>query len=310
MMAVSLRAVTKRFGSVEVLAGIDLDIPEGQLVALLGPNGAGKSTAISVMLGLRRPSAGTVHVLGLEPRQAVERGRVGAMLQTGGLPPGLTARALVAFMARLYPRPLAVAEVLGQVGLDKVADRPVERLSGGESQRLRFAMCLVGRPELIFLDEPTVGFDVENRRRFWDSVRESAEHGTTVLFCTHYLEEADQEAGRIVVLQHGRIVADGTGEAIKAQVGGRVLRFVWPGADAAALGRLGGVRQVNVQGERVRIVSADGDRTVRDLVAGGGPWRDIEVGGGDLEEAFLTLTSDAGAGSAQDSADAEVVRGG
>jgi len=300
MAAVEFSAVTKRFGPVRAVDGIDLSIGEGEVVALLGPNGAGKSTSISLMLGLRRPTSGTVRVLGGDPAAAVGAGRVGAMLQTGGLPPGVTARELVAFTAGLYPRPMRVDEALQQAGCEAFASQPVDRLSGGQKQRVRFAMAIVGQPELLFLDEPTVGFDVETRRHFWDSVRAAAGQGRTVLFCTHYLDEADAEADRIVVIQAGRVVADGSGSAIKAQVAGRALQVTVEGPDVAArLAALPGVVGVERSGSRATLRCTDSDAAVRALVASGIAWSDLEVAGGDLEHAFLALTGADGAAAAQ-----------
>lgn len=292
--AVQFQTVTKHFGPVRAVDGIDLSIEQGQVVALLGPNGAGKSTSISLMLGLRRPTSGKVRVLGGDPATAVGTGRVGAMLQTGGLPPGVSVRELVSFVAGMHARPMSVGRALAEAGCERFATTPVDRLSGGQRQRARFAMAIVGQPELLFLDEPTVGFDVETRRHFWDSVRAAAKERRTILFCTHYLEEADAEADRIIVVQSGRIVADGSASAIKAQVAGRSLTVTLDrGNDAAALSALPGVAAVERTGSRVTLRCTDSDATVRALVASELSWSDLEVGGGDLEHAFLTLTSDA-----------------
>jgi ABC-2 type transport system ATP-binding protein len=299
--AVRFEGVVKRFGETVALAGVDLTLRSGQMVALLGPNGAGKTTAVSLMLGLRQATSGTVRVLGGDPGAAVRAGRVGAMLQTGGLPPGLRVSELVNFVRRLYPRPRPLRDLLEGAGCAPFADRLVERLSGGQAQRVRFAMAMAGDPELLFLDEPTTGFDVEARRRFWAEIRAFAGGGRTVLFATHYLEEADAVADRIVVVQRGRIVADGTGAALKAAAGGRVVRFEWLHAGDAGLRSLEGlpgVDTVDVDGARVRIRTADSDATVRALCAAGVPFRDMEIGGGDLESAFLALVGEAPAGEA------------
>ena len=224
-LAVEFAGVTKDFGPLRALDGIDLRVHSGEVVALLGPNGAGKSTSVGLMLGLRRPTSGAVRVFGGDPEAAVRAGRVGAMLQTSGLPPGVRVREMVEFIRGLYPRPRPLAEVLQAAACETFADQRVERLSGGQQQRVRFAMAIAGDPELLFLDEPTTGFDVDTRRRFWQSMRTYAADGRTVLFATHYLEEADGAADRIVVMQHGRIVADGTAAAIKAGTGTRTVRF-------------------------------------------------------------------------------------
>jgi ABC-2 type transport system ATP-binding protein len=294
--AVQFRRVGKRFGSTWALSEVDLDIGRGEVVALLGPNGAGKSTAISLMLGLRQPTDGAVRILGQTPEAAVAEGRVAAMLQGGALPPGVSVRELVAFVRTLYPRPLTVDEALAQAACEAFADQRVERLSGGQQQRARFAMAVVGRPDLLFLDEPTVGFDVETRHRFWATVREVATDGRTILFCTHYLDEADAEAGRIVVLQHGRVVADGSGAAIKGSVAGRTVRLTMAAPDPAALAGLPGVHRVTVSGDRVTLQCSDGDAVVRALAQSPLAWRDLEVGGSDLEQAFVKLTADGDAG--------------
>jgi ABC-2 type transport system ATP-binding protein len=231
----------------------------------------------------------------------VRQGRVGAMLQTGGLPPDLRAKELVAFVRGLHARrgrrlrPLS--DLWEATGCAEFADRPVERLSGGQAQRLRFAMAISGEPELLFLDEPTAGLDIEARRRFWTAVRAFAATGRTVLFATHYLAEADAFAGRVVVLLRGRIVADGTPAAIKARAGGRTVQFSLPGAGAdpsvrRALEALPGVVAVAVEGDAVRLRTTDADATVRAALLSGLPLRGLEIGGADLEEAFLALVNE------------------
>jgi ABC-2 type transport system ATP-binding protein len=288
---VSFHRASKSFGPIVALDGLTLDIPAGQTVALLGPNGAGKSTAIGLMLGLLEPTDGAVRVLGSDPRAAVASGRVGAMLQTAGLPAGARVRELIDFATSLYPRPLRTPDVLARAALAPIAGRRVEGLSGGEAQRVRFALAIAGDPDLVFLDEPTVAMDVESRRAFWDDMRAFAAQGRTVLFATHYLEEADQVADRIVVLDHGRIVADGTGASIKASVAERAIRFTLPAAEEALLQRLDGVTSVRIVGDAVTLETSDADATVRGLVNGAIPFHDLEVAGADLEQAFLDLIS-------------------
>jgi ABC-2 type transport system ATP-binding protein len=290
-----IRGLTKSYGPVRAVAGVDLDIVSGETVALLGPNGAGKSTAIDMLLGLTRPDAGTVTVFGRDPAGAIEAGLVGAMLQSGGLISEVTVRELIELAASLYRRPMAVAEVLARADLTELADRRTTKLSGGQSQRVRFALALVPDPELLVLDEPTAAMDVESRRRFWASMRELTAAGRTVLFATHYLEEADQYADRVILMAGGRVVADGPATAIKAVVGGRTVRATLPGASAPALEVLPGVTAVEIHGDGIRLTCTDSDAALRALLAASPCARDIEVGGADLEDAFVALTSGASA---------------
>jgi ABC-2 type transport system ATP-binding protein len=243
------------------------------------------------MLGLVTPNAGLVRTLGLEPRAAVRSGRVGSMLQTAGLPVGAHVGELVEFAAALYPHPLATSETLARSGLSSLAARRVETLSGGETQRVRFALAIAGDPDLIFLDEPTVAMDVESRRAFWADMRRFAAEGRTVLFATHYLEEADQVADRIVVLNRGRMIADGTGASIKARVVDRVVQFTLPNGDPTVLRSLDAVMAVDIRGAGVTLQTDDADATVRALVAHQVPFRDLEVVGADLESAFMKLVA-------------------
>jgi ABC-2 type transport system ATP-binding protein len=289
--AVAFSGITKAYGPVRALDGIDLAIETGSTVALLGPNGAGKSTAIQLLLGLIGPDAGVVRTLGLMPRDAIASGRVGAMLQSAGLPTGARVGELVDFARAIHPEPLGRQLILAWAGLEGLTRRPVEALSGGESQRLRFALAIAGDPELVFLDEPTVAMDVESRRAFWAAMRRFAAEGRTVLFATHYLEEADQVADRIVVLHRGRIVADGSAASIKAAVAERTVRFTLSGATDTMLGTLAGVTVAEVRGDAVTLRTTDADATVAAAFAAGLRLRDLEVGGADLEAAFLALTS-------------------
>jgi ABC-2 type transport system ATP-binding protein len=288
--AVSFTAVGRRFGETTALGGVDLRIEAGETVALLGPNGAGKSTAIGLMLGLLDPTAGRVAVLDQTPRAAVRGGRIGAMLQESGLPILARVGELVELVRNLSPHPMGTDEVLRRAGLTGLAGRRTEALSGGEAQRVRFALAIAGDPELLFLDEPTVAMDVETRRAFWADMREFAAEGRTILFATHYLEEADQIADRIVVLDRGRIVADGTAAAIKRGAHARTLRFRLAAPDASALGTLPGVETVDIAGDRVVVRTADPDATARALLRTDLDVRELELGGPDLEEAYLALT--------------------
>ncbi|HEY5114047.1 MAG TPA: ABC transporter ATP-binding protein, partial [Nakamurella sp.] len=239
-LAVQLRGVHKSFGAVQAVDGIDLSISSGEIVAFLGPNGAGKTSTIDVILGLSRPSAGEVAVLGMSPHQAIARGLVSAVLQTGGLLKDLTVEETARYTASLFTQPRPVSEVLDRAGIAAIADRKVGKCSGGEQQRLRFAMALLSDPELLILDEPTTGMDVEGRRSFWAAIRQDADRGRTVLFATHYLEEADDYADRIILIRHGKIVADGTAAQIKARAAGRTVRATLPGADRNALSAIPG----------------------------------------------------------------------
>jgi ABC-2 type transport system ATP-binding protein len=287
--AVALHAVVKNFGAVQAVRGIDLEIAAGEVVAVLGPNGAGKTTTIDLVLGLSRPTSGDVSVLGLAPRQAVARGLVSAVMQTGGLLKDLTVRETVTYTASLFADTRPVDEVLTEAGIRDIAGRLVGRCSGGEQQRLRFAMALLPDPALLLLDEPTTGMDVEGRRAFWTAIRRDADQGRTVLFATHYLDEADQYADRIVLVSQGRVVADGTGSEIRALAAGRTIRVLLPGADVTALAAVGGVESVEQRGDTVLVRARDSDAVARYLLnetAG----RDLEITSHGLEDAFLSLT--------------------
>jgi ABC-2 type transport system ATP-binding protein len=259
-------------------------------VALLGPNGAGKSTTIDMLLGLSDPDAGSVSVFGRPPRAAVEAGLVGAMLQSGALIRDSSVRELVSMIATLYPRPMDVEEAIELAGLSTLAGRRTQKLSGGETQRARFALAIVANPELLVLDEPTVAMDVEGRREFWKAMRAFAARGKTVLFATHYLEEADANADRAVLMAHGHIVADGATTEIKARVGRRTLRATLGEVELTALQELPGVASADRHGESVILSCADSDRTIRALLERYPSAKDIEISGGSLEDAFLELT--------------------
>jgi ABC-2 type transport system ATP-binding protein len=295
-VGIELQGLVKSFpgGKVPVQAvrGVDLTIRRGETVALLGPNGAGKSTTIDMLLGLTKPDAGTVSVFGRTPQDAIADGAIGAMLQTGGVLKDLTVGELVAMMASLYPRPVPLPEVLELAGIADIAGRLTAKLSGGQTQRVRFAVALVSNPDLLVLDEPTVAMDVEARREFWATMRRFSTAGKTVVFATHYLEEADAYADRIVLMARGRIVADGPSTEIKARVGSRTIRATVPGGSASDLERLDGVSSADVRGETVILSCADSDAAIRALLAKYPDARDIEITGAGLEQAFLALTGD------------------
>jgi len=294
--AVQLSGVTKDFKDVHAVRGIDLTLEQGEIVAFLGPNGAGKTTTIDMVLGLSQPTTGSVEVLGLHPRQAIARGLVSAVMQTGGLLKDMSVRETVAYTASLFADTAPVDEVLRTAGIEGIADRKVGKCSGGEQQRLRFAMALLSDPALLLLDEPTTGMDVEGRRAFWSAIRADAQQGRTVLFATHYLEEADQYADRIVLISKGRIVADGSGPEIKALASGRTVRATLTDVDTAALSALGGVDSVEVRGDSVHVHTKDSDSVARYLLTQTDA-RDLEITAKGLEEAFLNLTGDPAEGA-------------
>ena len=291
--AVRLSGVTKDFGPVHAVHGIDLVIQPGEMVAFLGPNGAGKTTTIDMVLGLSQPTAGDVEVFGMAPRQAIARGLVAAVMQTGGLLKDLTVRETVRYTASLFADTKPVDAVLESAGIAEIANRKVAKCSGGEQQRLRFAMALLSDPALLLLDEPTTGMDVEGRRSFWTAIREDARQGRAVLFATHYLEEADLYADRVVLISGGSIVADGTGSEIKALASGRTVRATLADPDTEVLGRLEGVDRVEVRGEQVYVHALDSDLVARYLLTETGA-RDLEITAHGLEDAFLSLTGRTG----------------
>lgn len=291
--ALRLESITKDFGDVHAVRGIDLTIQPGEIVAFLGPNGAGKTTTIDMMLGLSHPTSGTVDVMGLSPREAIARGLASAVMQTGGLLKDMTVRETVAYTACLFADTHPMDDVLERAGISGIADRKVGKCSGGEQQRLRFAMALLPNPALLLLDEPTTGMDVEGRRAFWSSIRADAQGGRTVLFATHYLEEADQYADRIVLISRGRIVADGSGSEIKSLASGRTVRATLSASDPAltsALSALGGVDSVEVRGDQFYVHTKDSDAVARYLLTHTEA-RDLEITAKGLEEAFINLTA-------------------
>jgi ABC-2 type transport system ATP-binding protein len=283
--------VTKTYGSTRAVDGLSLRLHPGETVALLGPNGAGKSTTLDLLLGLKQPDSGTVSVFGTSPREAIVAGRIGAMLQSGGLMDEVTVAELVKLACSLHPKPYRASDVLARAGITQFADRKVDKLSGGQAQRVRFALATAGDSDLIILDEPTTGMDVSARQAFWATMREQADQGRTVLFATHYLEEADAIADRVLVLHRGRLLADGTAAEIKAKAGARRVSFDLAGAiDDSALRALPFLTSFDVSGQTVRIQSTDADATVHALYALGVYPRNLEVAGLGLEQAFVAIT--------------------
>jgi len=297
--AVVFRDVAKSFGPVKAVADLNLELHPGETVALLGPNGAGKSTALDLLLGLKNPDAGEVLLFGSTPQKAIAQGLVGAMLQSGGLMEEVTVREIVSLACDLHPHAYPVEQVLAAADLAEIADRKVNKLSGGQEQRVRFAMATAGANQLIVLDEPTTGMDVSSRQAFWATMRAQVEQGRTVLFATHYLEEADAIADRVLVMHQGRLLADGTSAEIKARAGARRIAFDLDGAiDEKALAALPHVVGLDVTGPTVRLRSDDADATVHAVYAMGLYPRNLEVAGLGLEQAFLAITDRAAADGA------------
>ena len=295
--AVQLTDLHKSFGDVTAVDGVDLTISPGEVVALLGPNGAGKTTTIDMILGLSRPTSGDARVFGMSPRQAVDRGLVAAVMQTAGLLPEITVRETVQLTASLFSHRIDAEEAMRRAGVTDFASRIVKKCSGGQQQRLRFAMALVSDPALLILDEPTTGMDVEGRRSFWEAIHADAERGRTIVFATHYLEEADAFADRIVLMRHGRIIADGTAAEIRASVSGRSLRATLtctPEQLHSALTDLqtrGRIHDIEILGNTLALSSTDTD-AVAALLLSDHLAKDLEITSRGLEDAFMALTSD------------------
>ena len=285
-----MEAVTKRFRDVTAVAGVDLSIEPGETVALLGPNGAGKTTTINIMLGLVRPDRGRTALFGSAPQRAVQAGRVGSMLQDAMFLPNASVRDFVDLARSLYKSRQTVAEILALAGLTDKARTRLDKLSGGEAKRARFAFALAGDPDLLVLDEPTAAMDVAGRQAFWAAMRRYADRGHTVLFATHYLAEADDFADRIIVISGGRVVADGPTAEIKALASGRTVTFDLDGGTAAGLEGLPGARTVEVRGDRAIVTADDADALVVALVTSGRRFANLEIASAGLEAAFLALT--------------------
>ena len=292
--AITLSGVSKSYRAVQAVRDLSLTVRRGETTALLGPNGAGKSTTIGMILGLLAPDRGSVTVLGTSANEAVAAGRIGAMLQDGGMMTNVRVAELLRMLAALYPNPMQLETALGLCQLESLAKRRVDRLSGGQTQKLRLAVALIGNPDVLILDEPTAGMDVEARRRFWTDMNAEADRGRTILYSTHYLEEADVNSDRIVVIAHGQIVADGTPEEVKDSVGLRAVRFTVPQAATLDLSSLPALSATHVRGDRVEIRSSSTDAVLRAVVERWPAAHDFEITGIGLEDAFIALT-DAGA---------------
>ncbi|WP_434742506.1 ABC transporter ATP-binding protein [Micromonospora sp. SH-82] len=287
MILARAEQATRRYGDVLALDRVDLDVRAGELVGLLGPNGAGKSTLLNLLVGLRRPSSGRVELFGGDPRDPAYRRSVGATPQETGLPGTLRVGEVVEFVSRHYPDPVPRDELLDRFGLTDLVRRQTGGLSGGQRRRLAVALAFVGRPRLVLLDEPTTGLDVEARHVLWEAVRAFHADGGTVLLTSHYLEEIEALAQRVVVIGQGRVLADDTVSAVRGVVG---LRRVSLTADR--LPELPGVARVEHAQGRVHLLTADADQLVRDLVTAHVDFRDLEVRPTSLEEAFLAITTD------------------
>ncbi|MEP6897042.1 MAG: ABC transporter ATP-binding protein [Rhodanobacter sp.] len=298
-----LSATVKRYGAVTALDGADLVVRRGELLALLGPNGAGKSTAISLMLGLIRPDAGTVELFGLDPQKIEARRRIGVMLQNATLPPTLRVGELLRLTASYYPAPRSVIESAEMAGIADLLKRPYAKLSGGQQRRVQFALALCGRPELLFLDEPTVGMDIDARQKLWSAIRQLIAEGCAVLLTTHYLEEAEALADRVCVMAHGRMIHEGTVDELRARVALKRIRCV----TTSAIDKVRAwpdVVEVRQDGERLHVTATEAESVVRHLLDADPNLRELEVQRAGLAEAFTELTRDADEASTTDQREA------
>jgi ABC-2 type transport system ATP-binding protein len=289
MNAIELKNISKQFGKVKALDNMSLSVQQGEVIALLGPNGAGKTTAISVMLGLRSPDTGSAKIFGLEPRERAAQLRFGAMLQSSELPASLKCHEVLELFARQYSQPIGVQAALALAGLEEQASQLSSGLSGGQKKRLCFALSMIGNPDLLFLDEPTAALDVEARRIFWEQVSGLAKAGKTIVLTTHYLEEADALASRIVVVNQGRIVADGTPNQIKARVGGKKVQFKL--VNPQSLVPIANTNRWSVIGDQISFFTLEPERILSQLFSSQYPISDLSVTGVGLEEAFVEITS-------------------
>jgi ABC-2 type transport system ATP-binding protein len=286
-----LEAVNKNYGPVRALKAVNFRVRAGELVALLGPNGAGKTTAIKLLLGLMPPSGGKVRVFGADPTNPENRTRTGAMLQVGRVPETLRVCEHIDLFSSYYRKPLLASDILAIAGLEKIRDRKFAELSGGQKQRVLFALAICGDPDLLFLDEPTVGLDVEARRMLWDEIRQLVDRGKTVVLTTHYLQEADALANRVAVINQGEIIAEGTPAEIKAQTSGKSIRCI-TSLDLSSVRRIPGVIEVKSDREAIEIHTSEAEPVVRELLNRDSSLSGLEVTSAGLEEAFLALTQE------------------
>jgi ABC-2 type transport system ATP-binding protein len=293
LIVARLDGVSKNYGNIKALRGVDFRVRAGEIVALLGPNGAGKTTAVKLLLGLMQPDAGRARVFGGDPTNPENRMRTGAMLQVGRVPETLRVREHIDLFSTYYPKPMASADVLAAAGLENLRDRKFGDLSGGQKQRVLFALAICGDPDLLFLDEPTVGLDVEARRMLWDEIRRMVSRGKTVLLTTHYLQEADALADRVAVINQGEIIAQGTPSEIKAKTAGKRIRCITR-LSVNTLRQIPGVTDVKQDREAVELHVIEAEPIVRELLGRDMRLSGLEVTSAGLEEAFLALTQENG----------------
>ena len=293
LIVASLEGVNKNYGNIKALRGVDFRVRAGEVVALLGPNGAGKTTAVKLLLGLMLPNSGRVRVFGGDPTNPENRMRTGAMLQVGRVPETLRVREHIDLFSTYYPKPMVAADVLAAAGLENLSNRKFGDLSGGQKQRVLFALAICGDPDLLFLDEPTVGLDVEARRMLWDEIRKMVSRGKTVLLTTHYLQEADALADRVAVINQGEIIAQGTPSEIKAKTAGKRIRCI-TSLSINTLRQIPGVTEVKEDREAVELHAIEAEPIVRELLSRDSQLSGLEVTSAGLEEAFLALTHENG----------------
>jgi ABC-2 type transport system ATP-binding protein len=281
--------VTKKYGDITALDGLSLELRRGEIVALLGPNGAGKSTAVRLLLGLSAATSGTARIFGGDPREAATRVRIGAMLQVASVPKTLKVKEHIDLFRSYYPKPLSMAEIVRIAQLEGIENRLYQELSGGQRQRLLFGLAMCGDPEIVFLDEPTVGLDIEARRGLWEQIRSLAARGKTVLMTTHYLEEADALAHRIIVINKGKVVSEGTPAEIKCRTASRKIRCC-TSLSTAQIWALPGVVDVQQSGGMTCVTAGHAEGVLRKMLHYDTELSQLEVVSPGLEDAFLALT--------------------
>lgn len=291
LIVAHLEGVDKNYGDIRALRDVNFRVRAGEVLALLGPNGAGKTTAVKLLLGLLQPNSGRVRVFGGDPTNPENRLRSGAMLQVGRVPETLRVGEHIDLFSSYYRNPMPLLEVLAAAGLEKLRDRKYADLSGGQKQRVLFALSICGDPDILFLDEPTVGLDVEARRLLWDQIRKLVSRGKTILLTTHYLPEADALADRIAVINQGQIIAEGTPAQIKAQTSGKRIRCITR-LSLASLRQIPGVTLAQPDREAVELHTAAAEPVVRELLARDASLSGLEITTAGLEEAFLALTQE------------------